>query len=142
MQDNSQTNIKIGENNIKTSSAKAKGRKLQQWFTNVLIEGLSLNEEDLESRPMGSQGEDIIMGRESREQFPYSIECKNQEAVNVWKAYEQAESNCKGYEPLVVIKRNRSKPLVLVDAEHFVKLHKKELTPLQQQSLEVGNTTK
>ena len=71
---------------MKTSSAKAKGRKLQQWFTNVLIEGLSLNEEDLESRPMGSQGEDIIMGRESREQFPYSIECKNQEAVNVWKA--------------------------------------------------------
>ena len=47
---------------LKTSSAKAKGRKLQQWFTNVLIEGLSLNEEDLESRPMGSQGEDIIMG--------------------------------------------------------------------------------
>jgi hypothetical protein len=67
------------------------------------------------------------MGRESREQFPYSIECKNQEAVNVWKAYEQAESNCKGYEPLVVIKRNRSKPLVLVDAEHFVTLHNKSL---------------
>ena len=109
---------------MKTSSAKAKGRKLQQWFTKVLIEGLHLNEEDLESRPMGSQGEDIIMGRESREQFRYSIECKNQEAVNVWKAYEQAESICKGYEPLVVIKRNRSKPLVLVDAEYFVRLHK------------------
>ena len=50
---------------------------------------------------------------------------KNQEAVNVWKAYEQAESNSKDYEPLVVIKRNRSKPLVLVGAEHFVSLHKK-----------------
>ena len=124
---------------MKTSSAKAKGRKLQQWFTQKLIEGLNLNEEDLESRPMGSQGEDIIMGRESREQFPYSIECKNQEAVNVWKAYEQAETNCKGYEPLVVIKRNRSKPLVLVDAEHFVALHKRKLTPLEEQNLEVGN---
>ena len=111
---------------MKTSSAKAKGRKLQQWFTKVLIEGLSLNEEDLESRPMGSQGEDIIMGRESREKFPYSIECKNQEAVNVWKAYEQASENCKGYEPLVVIKRNRHKPLVLVDAEHFVDLHREK----------------
>jgi|TARA_B110000438_G_scaffold252950_1_gene258258 hypothetical protein len=124
---------------MKTSSAKAKGRKLQQWFTQKLIEGLDLNEEDLESRPMGSQGEDIIMGRESREKFPYSIECKNQEAVNVWKAYEQAESNCKGYEPLVVIKRNRSKPLVLVDAEHYISLHKEKLTPLQEQSLAVGN---
>jgi len=89
-----------------------------------MVDTLNLHEEDLESRPMGSQGEDIIMGRESREKFPYSIECKNQETVNVWKAYEQASENCKGYEPLVVIKRNRHKPLVLVDAEHFVELHR------------------
>ena len=91
-----------------------------------MVDTLKLHEEDLESRPMGSQGEDIIMGRESREKFPYSIESKNQEAVNVWKAYEQASENCKGYEPLVVIKRNRHKPLVLVDAEHFVDLHREK----------------
>lgn len=110
---------------MKTSSAKAKGRKLQQWFTQLLVETLSVDEEDIESRPMGSQGEDIIMGKQTRQVFPYSVECKNQEAVNVWKAYEQATENCKGYEPLVVIKRNRTKPLVLIDAEYFVKLHKK-----------------
>ena len=110
---------------MKTSSAKAKGRKLQQWFANVLVEGLGLDRDDLESRPMGSQGEDIILGKQSREIFPYSVECKNQEAVNVWKAYEQASENCKGYEPRVVIKLNRHKPLVVVDAEHFVELQKK-----------------
>lgn len=110
---------------MRTSSAKAKGRRLQQWFANLLVEKLGVDAEDLESRPMGSQGEDIIMGKQTREVFPYSIECKNQEAVNVWKAYEQATENCKGYEPLVVIKRNRTKPLVLVDAEYFVKLHNK-----------------
>ena len=109
--------------NVRPSSAKAKGRKLQQWFATKLVEILGLDPEDLESRPMGSQGEDIIMGKQSRNIFPYSIECKNQEAVNVWKAYEQAESNCGKYEPLVVIKRNRSKPLVLVEAEYFIKLH-------------------
>mgnify|MGYP000108928882 CR=1 FL=1 len=124
---------------MKTSSAKAKGRKLQQWFAQLMVKTLDLHEEDLESRPMGSQGEDIIMGRETRKKFPYSIECKNQEAVNVWAAYAQAESNCGKYEPLVVIKRNRSKPLVLVDAEHFVALHKRKLTPLEEQNLEVGN---
>ena len=95
---------------MKTSSAKAKGRKLQQWFTKLLIGALELDEEDMESR----------------NRFPYSIECKNQEAVNVWNAYAQAKDNCKGYEPLVVIKRNKSKPLVLVDAEHFVGLFKEE----------------
>lgn len=111
---------------MKTSSAKAKGRKLQQWFANLLVERLGADEEDIESRPMGSQGEDIIMGKQTRQIFPYSVECKNQEAVNVWKAYEQATENCKGYEPLVVIKRNRTKPLVLVDAEYFVELHKND----------------
>lgn len=114
---------------MKTSSAKAKGRLLQKWFTQLLIEELDLDPDDLESRPMGSGGEDIIMGKQSRNEFPYSIECKNQEAVNVWKAYEQATDNCKGYEPLVVIKRNRHKPLVLLDAEYFVRLHDKTLRP-------------
>ena len=51
---------------MKTSSAKAKGRKLQQWFANLLIESLGLDQEDIESRPMGSQGEDIILGKQSR----------------------------------------------------------------------------
>lgn len=107
---------------MKTQSAKAKGRKLQKWFTELLVNKLALDPDDLESRPMGSQGEDIIMGKQSRDRFPYSIECKNQERLNVWESYEQAQTNCKGYEPLVVIKRNRSKTLVVVDAEHFVSL--------------------
>ena len=72
---------------------------------------------------MGSSGEDIIMGKQTREVFPYSIECKNQEAVNVWKAYEQAQENSGDYEPIVVLKRNKSKPLVLIDADYFVRLH-------------------
>tara|TARA_B100000214_G_scaffold186243_1_gene134264 strand:+ start:939 stop:1166 length:228 start_codon:yes stop_codon:yes gene_type:complete len=73
---------------------------------------------------MGAGGEDVIMARAAREKFPYSIECKNQEKLNVWSAYDQAESNSGDYEPLVVIKRNRQKPLVVLDAEYFMKLHK------------------
>ena len=107
---------------MKPQSAKQKGRILQKWFRNVLIEILDLNPEDLESRPMGSQGEDIIIGSESRARFPYATECKNQEADNVWKSYIQAQDNSGKYEPLLVIKRNRSLPLVVVDAKHFVEL--------------------
>ena len=108
---------------MKTSSAKAKGRRLQQWFRDLLIEKLEVHPEDIESRSMGAGGEDLIMARAARKKFPYSIECKNQESVNVWKAYEQAESNCKGYTPIVVMKKNNKKPLVVVDAEYFVRLH-------------------
>ena len=110
---------------MRTQSKKAKGRRLQQWVRDILIEKLEVHPEDIESRSMGAGGEDLIMSRSAREKFPYSIECKNQESLNVWKSYEQAQQNSGNYEPIVVIKRNNVKPLVLVDADYFVELHKK-----------------
>ena len=64
---------------MKTQSAKAKGRRLQQWVRDQLIEKLEVHPEDVESRSMGAGGEDLIMARAAREKFPYSVECKNQE---------------------------------------------------------------
>ena len=110
---------------MKTSSAKAKGRRFQQWVRDKLIEQLDVHPEYIESRSMGAGGEDLIMARAAREKFPYSIECKNQESLNVWKSYEQAESNAGNYEPVLFIKRNKQKPLVVVDAEYFVRLHER-----------------
>jgi hypothetical protein len=110
--------------NMKTQSAKAKGRRLQQQFRDLLIEELGIHPEDIESRSMGAGGEDLIMARAAREKFPYSIECKNQEKLNLWESYKQATENSKDYEPIVVIKKNNHKKLVIVDAEYFVKLHK------------------
>ena len=36
--------------------------------------------------------------------------------------------NSKDYEPVVVVKRNNHKPLVIVDAEYFVGLHKGDIS--------------
>ena len=108
---------------MKTQSAKAKGRRLQQWFRDLLIEKLNIHPEDIESRSMGAGGEDLIMARAAREKFPYSVECKNQEKINLWESYNQAQQNSKNHEPVVILKRNNSKPLILIDAEYFVKLH-------------------
>ena len=105
---------------MKTSSAKAKGRRLQQKFRDLLIEKLDIHPEDIESRAMGSGDEDLIMARAARAKFPYSIECKNQEKLNIWAAWEQANGNKGLYEPLVVIKKNGIRPLVVLDAENFL----------------------
>ena len=91
---------------MRPQSAKAKGRRLQQQFRELLIEELGIHPEDIESRSMGAGGEDLIMARAAREKFPYSIECKND------------------YEPLVVMKKNNHKTLVVLDAESFVKIFK------------------
>ena len=105
---------------MKTQSRKAKGRRLQQQFRDLLIEKLDIDPEDIESRSMGAGGEDLIMSRAARHKFPYSVECKNQERLNIWQAWEQANNNKGIYEPLVVLKKNGVRPLVVLDAENFL----------------------
>ena len=52
---------------MRTQSKKAKGRRLQQWVRDILIEKLEVHPEDIESRSMGAGGEDLIMSRSARE---------------------------------------------------------------------------
>ncbi len=107
---------------MKTQSAKAKGRNLQKWVVQQLIETFDIHPEDIKSCSMGAGGEDVVMARAAREKFPFSVECKNVQKLNVWDAYEQAQANSNGYEPIVVMKKNHKKPLVVLDAEHFIEL--------------------
>ena len=89
---------------MKTQSKKSKGRRLQKWVREQLIEKLNIHEEDIESRSMGAGGEDLIMARAAREKFPYSLECKNQEKLNIWESYKQApyqDCNEKEYKDLM-----------------------------------------
>lgn len=108
-------------------SRKAKGRRLQQWVRDFIL-GLfpdRFTEDDVRSTSMGAGGEDVLLSSFVREVLPYSIECKNVEKLNVWRSYEQASENCGDcWEPVVVIKRNHQKPLVVIDAEYFFNLHK------------------
>ena len=46
---------------MKVQSAKAKGRNLQKWTRERLIEELEIHVEDIESRSMEWFGEDLIM---------------------------------------------------------------------------------
>jgi len=73
---------------------------------------------------MGASGEDVQLSSAARSIFPVQIECKNRKAIAVFKDYEQAQTHGL-VEPLVVLKQNNSKPLVLVDAEYFIKLVRK-----------------
>lgn len=106
------------------ASCKMKGRRLQQWVVKQLVAILGLDPEDLKSTPMGSQGADVIMGVKSKTAFPYAIECKNSQRINLWEAYEQAQAHAGNtkLEPLLVIKKNHRDPLVVIDAEHFFSL--------------------
>lgn len=110
---------------MKTQSAKAKGRKLQQMVRDLLLETFTdLEPDDVRSTSMGAGGEDLQLSPAARRKFPYSVECKNVEKLNVWGAYEQAEANSGKHDPLLIMKKNRKNPLVVLDLETFIAILK------------------
>ncbi len=109
---------------MKTSSAKAKGRKLQDWVVAYLREKHHrwLENDDIKPALMGESGEDVKLSPAARKFIPYSFECKNVEKLNTWTAYDQAVENSKGYTPIVIIKKNGRKPLAVLDAKYLLGL--------------------
>lgn len=107
-----------------TSSAKNKGRTLQKTVRDAILKIFPILEfDDVKSTSMGKSGVDVELSPAAKKILPLAFECKNLAKIAVYKYYEQAQSNAKNNEPVVVIKQNRSKPLVLVDLEYFLRLH-------------------
>ena len=111
---------------MKTRSAKNKGKRLQNSVRDILFETFKedLEPDDVKSAVMGDSGEDIQLSPAARKLIPYSIECKNQEKLNIWSALEQAEENSKESTPVLIFKRNRSKTYAVIEFKEFVELIK------------------
>lgn len=108
---------------MKTSSAKAKGRNLQKYVVAKIYEYFpELQADDVSSRSMGAQGEDLLISPAARQLLPISIECKSHAKYAVYKDYAQACDNAKDYEPVLIIKQNHSDPLAIVDLDYLLDL--------------------
>lgn len=80
-----------------------------------------LSEHDVRSTSMGSSGVDVLLSTAALERFPYSVECKNHAKMAVYSLYAQATANViEGTKPLLVIKQNRSDPLVVLSLKDFM----------------------
>jgi hypothetical protein len=109
------------------ASKKAKGRTFQNWVRDKLFEAFKnfgLRAEDIKGTSMGVSGEDLQFSPFARDLIGISVECKSHKSFAVYKIYEQCVTNAKGNEPVVFIKQNNSKPLALVDANHYISLLK------------------
>jgi hypothetical protein len=109
-------------------SAKAKGRRLQNFVRDELRQAFPfLHEDDIKSQIMGVNGEDIVLSPAARKFIPYSIECKNVEKLNFWACVKQTEDNIKEECcPALIVKKNGTKPYVAVPIEEFIKLVKQQ----------------
>lgn len=110
---------------MKPASAKQKGRTLCKYLIEKIREYFpQLKEDDISYRSSGANGEDLLLSPSARAILPLSFECKNRKSFAIYKDYAQAEENCKGFEPVLVIRQNRSEPLAVVDLEFFLDLMK------------------
>jgi hypothetical protein len=109
---------------MKTASAKAKGRRLQQDVAKKILEAFpSLEEDDVRSTAMGQGGEDVQLSPAARRLFPYSIECKSRASFALYKDFDQGVANTpEGSETILVFRGDRKKALVATTLDHFIEL--------------------
>lgn len=110
---------------MRTSSAKAKGRRAVQELRALVLRWFpDLTQRDVRVTPSGSTGEDLQLSEAAAEQFPYAIEVKNQERLNIWQSLLQTSRHATklNLEPLLAFRRNRSELWIAIRAEHFFEL--------------------
>ena len=119
---------------MKPSSCKAKGRKLQQYIAEQISNILDIpwgKDELIRSREMAQSGVDVVLLGRAREKFPWSVECKNTEKLNLWDAIRQARDNQQdGTDWMLCVKKNHESPVVVIDSMIFFKLWRRYLLAL------------
>ena len=101
---------------MKPRSAKHKGRRFQAAVRDLILARFpQLGDDDVTAVVRSESGADIRLSPRAQQVFPYSVECKNVEHLNIWGALAQAEANTKeGTTTLLVFGRNRMEPYVAV----------------------------
>ena len=120
---------------ITVQSAKGKGRELQKWVCTRIAKLTNIpfdNKDDnckIHSREMGQSGVDVILRDEALKKFPFSIECKSTESINLRDFIQQAKSNQKeGTDWMVVVRtKSISDVIVVMSWDSFERLYRGEI---------------
>lgn len=111
---------KLIKDRITVASAKAKGMGFQRKVCELISEliGIPYTSDDsslISPRTSGCNGTDIILRGEALQKFPFAIECKASEQLNLVNAIEQAKSNTKdGIHWLLFHKRKALKEAIVI----------------------------
>lgn len=112
---------------MKTSSCKAKGRRLQKAVVEAILGSFPhLTSRDVQSTSMGATGADVLLSEAAYKCVPAYFECKNQEAnKSLIKAWEQAKSHTKLLcdKAILVLSANNSPTLAVVELDHIMNMY-------------------
>lgn len=83
-----------------------------------------LTPDDVRSTSSGSGGRDVLLSQAAKRLVPFAIECKSRKSFAVYEHFQQAKSHIEGDEfPMLVIKQDRSEPLVLLQLKDFMEIY-------------------
>lgn len=102
---------------------KAKGRQACLDFQQLVLASFTgLTDADVYVKTGSAGGVDIHFSEKGRKLFPFAVEIKNQESLNIWKALAQAQANAtpKNLPAIVFFKRSRSPMFVALRADVFL----------------------
>ena len=128
--------ITRSETPIKVSSRKGKGRKLQYFVCERIASlfGIKFDQNDddcpIHSREMGQHGTDVITRGKVKKLFPFSVECKSCENLQIPQWIEQARGNIEKNKSWLLVVKKKSigqKPIVIMEWESFEELMKEYL---------------
>jgi hypothetical protein len=114
---------------VKPASAKQKGRRAAAELKIAIHAAYpELEYDDVLVTSSGTTGEDLKLSPKARRLLPFTFEVKNQEALNIWQALQQAQEHAEGtqHTPALAFRRNKSELYVAVRASDFLKLTKRE----------------
>lgn len=110
---------------MRIQSAKAKGRRLCVALKELILRThRELEDGDILVTSSSVPGEDLKLSPKAQKSFPFAVECKSQESLNIWSALAQAfEHQAKtGRTALLVFTRNRAPTYVALRLENFLLL--------------------
>lgn len=109
---------------MRPQSAKAKGRRFQQWCAERFKQRLpQLTGNDVRSLSMGAAGDDLILSPAAQRLLPYGFEMKNVETLSLWATLRQVQKRRDDdLTPCVVARKNRTHPVAIVPFGHLLTL--------------------
>ncbi len=103
-------------------SSKAKGRAAVQQVRDLLLAAFDLQPDDVHVKATSQAGVDLHLSPAAQAVFPFGIEVKAVEALNIFKALEQGQNQSPTRPPVVFFKRAHTPMFVALTAYEFLHL--------------------
>ena len=110
---------------MKQISRRRKGRRLQNLVRAKILDTFDiLRPTDISVASTGENGADVKLSKIAKRILPYQFECKYQERLSTLHRWFNQSRKHGRLEPILVVKMNDKKPLLVMDLDHFFEIVK------------------